>query len=139
MSVAARVFFVQIVDGASLQSKAVDQWTRELPVTAARGYIYDRNGKVLAGNLTSYAVYVRSRSVKDPAGVAKRLSEVLGVDADALYTKIVSDASSEITVKRRVEKSVTDRLMKYDLDGVYFSTDNTRVYPFGDSLCQILG
>ena len=75
-----RVFYVQIVDGKSLQKKAIDQWTRELPVKAKRGKIVDRNGIVLAENKQTYAVYVRTRVVDDPEKTADVLSEILGVE-----------------------------------------------------------
>ncbi len=133
------MFFVQIVDGESLQSKAVDQWTRELPIKAVRGNIVDRNGVILAGNSPSYAVFVRARSVTNVDKVCTVLSEILEVDKDKLFDKITSQKSSEITVKTKVDKSIIDEIEKYDLQGVYFSSDGTRVYPYGDMLCQILG
>ena len=122
-----------------MQSKAVDQWTRELPIVATRGNITDRNGVVLAGNEQSYAVYVRTRSVENKEEVASVLSKVFEVDYEELKNKIDKAKTSSITVKRRVDKTAIDKLTQYNLSGVYYSTDNTRVYPYGDSLCQVLG
>lgn len=133
------MFYVQIIWGKDLQSKAIDQWTRELPVTATRGKIVDRNGLTLVGNAQSYAVYARCRSVTDPQKTAKVLAEVLDMDEASLYEKIRKHATSEITVKKRVDKASVIKLSEYDLDGVYFTTDNTRVYPYGETACQILG
>ena len=42
----ARFFYLQVVDGELLRYLALDQWTREIPVVAARGRITDRNGVV---------------------------------------------------------------------------------------------
>ena len=56
---------MQIISGRELQEKAVDQWTRELPVKARRGVITDRNGLILAENKQSYAVFIRTRVVGD--------------------------------------------------------------------------
>ena len=39
-----RLLYVQVFQGGLLQAKATDQWTRDLPVVAERGTIYDRNG-----------------------------------------------------------------------------------------------
>ncbi len=137
--IAGRVFYVQVIHGNELQSKAIDQWTRELPIVASRGNIVDRNGVVLAGNKQSYSVFVRPRSVKDPEQVAVTLSEICGADKGKLLEKIKSDGVSEITAARRVGKDVIALLSEKNLDGVYYSEDNTRVYPYGDLLCQILG
>ena len=59
----SRLFIVQVIMGETLQARAVDQWTRELPVKAVRGNIVDANGEILAGNDAAYAVYVRPRCV----------------------------------------------------------------------------
>ena len=128
-----------MVKGEKLREKAVDQWTRELPVKAVRGDIYDANGVLLAGSEGSYCVYIRTRSVKDPEKTAELLAEKLNTDGDALLKKIKNAGSGEITVKRSVEAETIKELSKTRLDGVYFAPDNTRVYPFCDMLCQTLG
>ncbi|MBQ9081280.1 MAG: stage V sporulation protein D [Clostridia bacterium] len=118
---------------------ALDQWMREIPIVAERGKITDRNGVVLAGNQTSYAVYLRARAVNDKEGTARVLSETLGCDYTQLYNKMTSGHVSEITVAKKVKKEAIERLCAYDLDGVYFSRDNTRVYSYYELLCKVLG
>ena len=61
----ARFFYIQVIWGQELVLRATDQWNREIPVIAARGNILDRNGQQLAGNLTTYSVFVRPNAVKD--------------------------------------------------------------------------
>lgn len=122
-----------------MQIKAIDQWTRELPLVAKRGVITDRNGVVLAGSVQSYSVFVRSRSVTDSNQVASVLSRVLDLDKSTLLNKIQNNKSSEITVKKRVDKKTIDELLGYSLSGVYYCPDYTRVYPYGNSLSQVLG
>lgn len=133
------MFYVEVVSSKSLQEKAIDQWTRELPVKASRGSIVASGGEVLAANEKKYAVYVRTRCVKDSEKVAKVLSELFDVDYEKLYEKIVKKSSSEITVKRRVTKLDVVKLSEYDLDGVYYSTDYERVYPYNEILSSVLG
>lgn len=139
MLVLSRTFYIQVVWGKDLREIAIDQWTRELPITAVRGEIVDASGDLLAGNKTSYAVYVRPRCVTDEALVAKTLSNLFEVDENKLLNKIKSQNLSEITVVRQIDKSKAIELEKYDLDGVYYSVDNTRVYPYSDMLSQTLG
>ena len=112
---------------------------REIPVVAERGLVTDRNGVVLAENNTSYTVFARSNAVKDKTGTARLLSDCLGVDGDTLLKKLESVKASEITVARHVGKGAIDTLAEANPEGVYYSRDNTRVYPKGDSLCQVLG
>ena len=43
-----RLGYLQFVKGGWLQEKAIDQWTRELPLNPIRGNINDVNGVTLA-------------------------------------------------------------------------------------------
>lgn len=135
----ARFFYVQIIWDDTLRALALDQWMREIPIIAERGKITDTNGVLLAGNQSSYAVFVRPRAVIKKEYTVTVLSEVLNLDPNTLYTKIEKSASSEITLARAVKKEVIEKLCAYSLDGVYFSRDNSRTYPYGDLLCQTIG
>ena len=42
---AGRLFFLQIIQGGFLSSKATDQWYRDIPLNAPRGIIYDAGGQ----------------------------------------------------------------------------------------------
>lgn len=135
----ARFFYIQVIRSDEMRYRALDQWTREIPVVAERGEILDRNGTVLAGNVTSYTVFVRPNAVKDKAHTADVLSEIFGNDREELYRELTTSKVSELTVAKHVEKSLADRLGEYDLPGVYYARDNTRTYPYSDMLSQVLG
>ena len=68
--------------------RALDQWTRELPIVAERGKITDRNGVVLADNTTAYTVFARSNAVKDKAKTAALLASALDVNEETVYKKL---------------------------------------------------
>ena len=72
-----RLFFLQVVEAKYLQQKAEEQWTRDLPINAERGTIYDRNGIALAVSYTTYDIFVRHSNVEDEEAVAKLLSKKL--------------------------------------------------------------
>ncbi len=135
----ARFFYVQIIWSEELNYRALDQWTRELPIVAERGKITDRNGVVLADNSTAYTVYARSNAVKDKAQTSYALAEVLQKDQTTIYEKLTKKKASEITVAKRVEKSRIEALSQLSLDGVYYARDNVRQYPKGNALSQVLG
>lgn len=134
-----RLFYLEVIASERLQKKAIDQWTRELPLKASRGKILSSNGTALATNKSSYAVYIRTRQVKNPERVASVLSQIFGVDEQKLLDKMRKKATSEITVKRQVDKESIVKLTNYQLDGVYYSVDNTRLYPYNQLLCSVLG
>jgi len=134
-----RLAYVQLAQGRELQSKAMDQWMRELPVTPARGKITDVNGKLLVSDYTTYSVYVRPRAVKNAAAAASLLSQTVGVDKTKIFDKINKGGVSEITVAKQVEKPQADALKLAGLDGIYLSEDAKRNYIYGDFLTQVLG
>ena len=138
-AVISRVGYIQLVDGANLQSKAVSQWTRDLPLEAKRGAMLDRNGVVLADTSTLYTLYVRPRAVKDVSALCKALSSVLDVTYQKLYDKIAGKKVSEITVAKKLTKIQMLEIIDMNISGVYFSEDTLRYYPYGNFLTQVLG
>jgi len=130
---------VQVVWGVDLQKHAVDQWTRELPVVAVRGKITDRKGTVLVDNQDTYSVFVRPNAVKEKRETARALAKILDLNEEQLYEKLKNSKVSELTVKKHVDKNTVLALSQNELAGVYYARDNTRVYPYGEFLTQILG
>lgn len=134
-----RFFYVQVIWSEELGYRALDQWTRELPIVAERGKITDRNGVVLADNSTAYTVFARSNAVKDTEGTAALLSQVLHMEQETLYERLTKKKASEVTIAKKVGKGEIANLSELSLGGVYYSRDNIRYYPKGDALCQVLG
>ena len=134
-----RLLYVQVAWGSDLQELATDQWNREIPVVAARGIISDRNGTVLAGNKTTYSVFLRPNAVQNAEYTSTVLSGLFDLDPKAILNKIQGGKVSEVTVARQVGKERIEKLVSYDLAGVYYSRDNSRQYTYNDALCQVLG
>ena len=59
---AFRVGWIQIVRGAEYSEMATEQQTSDIPLTARRGVIYDRNGKELAISAVTNTIWVRPAS-----------------------------------------------------------------------------
>ncbi len=137
--VLGRLFYVQVIWGNDLQEKAIDQWTREIPVVATRGKITDINGVVLADNDDTYTVFVRKKAVDSIKDTAKSLSDVLEIDYEYVLNRLTTTVSSEVTVKKQVKKEKINLLLSKNLNGVYYSRDNSRVYPYNDFLTSVLG
>jgi stage V sporulation protein D (sporulation-specific penicillin-binding protein) len=139
LCVVGRLFYVQVIWGEDLQEKALDQWTREIPIIAERGKIVDANGVVLVGNDDTYSVFVRKKAVKDVNALASSLSNILELDYDYVYNRLTTTVSSEVTIKKQVEKEKISKLLNENFSGVYYSRDNSRIYPYNDFLTSVLG
>lgn len=137
--VLGRLLYVQVIWGEDLQKKAIDQWTREIPVIAERGKIVDTNGVVLVDNADTYTVFVRKSAVSDMEATARGISECLQLDYETVYKRLIGTVSSEITIKKQVNKENINNLIEKSLTGVYYSRDNSRTYPFNEFLTSTLG
>lgn len=135
----SRFLYVQVIWKDELTYRALDQWTREIPVVAARGKIYDRNGELLAGNESAYSVYARANAVDDAENAAHVLSALLGVSYEETYAKLTDKSRSEITLVKQADKNLVEKIAGTNLKGVYYARDNKRIYPYGDLACQVLG
>lgn len=134
-----KLFWVQIIQGKTLQTKAISQWTRDLPLAGLRGSILDRNGNTLASSYTSYDVYVRGSNITNPSEVALFLSELLGLDYDTIEEKASKKNVSESLIARQVSESAVKAIINKDLDGIYITETSTRQYPYSNLLSSVLG
>jgi len=131
--------YIQVIWGEELQEKAIDQWTREIPVVAARGKIVDRNGVIVVDNKDTYSVFVRKKAITDFEKVVNSLSQILGLEKSYVENRLNKTVSSEVTIKKQVTKGQLDELLRCSLSGVYYSRDNSRTYPYGEYLSSVLG
>lgn len=83
-----RLGWIQVVNGEKLRMLAVQQQTRDVPITARRGTIYDRNGKELAVSVTTFTVWGTPSEIKSKEVVAKSLAEILDLDEENVLSNI---------------------------------------------------
>ncbi|MBR7111002.1 MAG: PASTA domain-containing protein [Clostridia bacterium] len=138
-AIIGRFGYLQLVQGESLQQKALSQWTRDLPLKAERGKILDTNGEILAGTSTLYTLYVRPRAISDASSLCKAIAPVIGADYTTLLNKIQGKKVSEITVAKKLTKEQMLIIKNMNISGIYFSEDTLRYYPYGDFMTQLLG
>ena len=73
-----RIWFLQIMQGASIMLKSRENQTRIIRINAPRGIFYDRNGKIMAASRTSHNVMAVPDDLKDKPEVIKLLSKIFG-------------------------------------------------------------
>ena len=111
---------------------------RERAIKAERGKILDRNGNLLAGNVSVSTISVIHSQVKEPERVIKILSEELGMEEDVIRKK-VEKVSSREKIKSNVEKAVSDKIRGYRLAGVTVDEDYKRDDEYGPLASKVLG
>ena len=126
----------QFVRGSEMQTSAIEQQTMDSVVTSKRGIIYDRNGKVLAQSVSVQTVTASPAEVKKSkkaAKTAKKLAELLNMDADEIEKKITRNSMYEI-VARKIDNSTAEKIRKAGLKGIYLIEDSKRTYPYGSQI-----
>ncbi len=134
-----RLFYLQVLWGTTLQYRAYDQWTRELPFRADRGDIVDANGVVLAKSSSSYTLYARPNELEDIPYIASSIADIIDMDKDKLIEKLSRKGVSEITVAKSLTKAQMLALIATDVDGLYLTANSDRYYTYGNFLTQVLG
>ncbi len=135
----SRLSYLQIFNNTEYVKKGLTQWLRDLPLTAIRGSITDRNGVVLASSYTTYDLYVRPADVNDFSAVSRVISQNLAMDYDDVYEKITSTKYGEIRIKKDIEKLDVQKVLTEYQKGIFFTTNTQRNYKYDSMLCQILG
>ena len=136
-----KVFYIQVFQYNKLNTLAKDLWSRNLTIEADRGKILDRNGNVLADNLTTTSLILIPNQIKDKELVTKKLSEILNVSYDDMKKHVYKVTSIERVHPegRRLSYEIAEKISNLKLDGVYLVKESKRYYPYGDLLSHTLG
>ena len=136
-----KVFYIQVFEYKKLNKLASDLWSRDLEIEADRGKILDRNGVVLADNLTTTALILVPNQIKDKEGAVTGLADILGVSYDEMKKHVYKKTSIERVHPegRRLSYEVAEKIRNLDLEGVYLVKEAKRYYPYQDLLAHTLG
>ncbi|HWQ79686.1 MAG TPA: penicillin-binding transpeptidase domain-containing protein [Anaerovoracaceae bacterium] len=148
MGLAFRVGWIQVVASEKYAKLAVEQQTRDVPIPAKRGVIYDRNGKELAISAVTNSIWARPGVVKDSSEpeqaqanldkTASKLAEILGMDKNKIL-EIISRNQSLVKVAKYVDKEKADQIREAGLKGVEIAEDVRRYFPMGAFMAHLLG
>lgn len=136
-----RVFYIQVFDYKKLNEYASDLWSRNLPIEANRGLILDRNGVVLADNLTTTSLVLIPNQIKEKEKATEELAKILNVSYDEMKKHVYKKTSIERVHPegRRLSYDVAEKISNLKLDGIYLVKEAKRYYPYGNLLSHSLG
>ncbi|MDU4859465.1 MAG: stage V sporulation protein D [Terrisporobacter othiniensis] len=134
-----RIGYLQLIKGEWLSTKASEQQTREIPIEAKRGTIYDTNMKELAVSVTKYTVWCKPVEVKDAKKTSEELAKILDEKYDDVYKKVSKNNMALVKVKRWIDDDMADKITKAGLSGIWVAEDNQRYYPYGNFASYVLG
>lgn len=139
--VVVKIFYVQVFQYDKLYSLANDLWSRDLPVEANRGLILDRNGVVLANNLTTTSLVLVPNQIKNKKKTTSELAKILNISYSDMYKHVNKKTSIERVHPegRRLSYEVANKINDLKLPGVYLVKESKRNYPYKNMLSHTLG
>ena len=136
-----KILYIEMVDYKKLVSLANDLWSRDLPIEANRGLILDRNGVILADNITTTSLVLVPNQIENKDEVTKVLADILKVSYDEMKSHVYKKTSIERVHPegRRLSYEIADKINSYNFRGVYLVKESKRYYPYGETLSHVLG
>jgi stage V sporulation protein D (sporulation-specific penicillin-binding protein) len=140
-SLVVRLAYVQLSQGEKLSDKVEDSLRRNIPFTAKRGEILDREGIPLAYNISTPTVYAVPVQVKEKQKTAQQLAPLLGMTEEKLMS-LLTKKSMSVKLQpggRKITMELAASIRDLQLPGIVVAEDSKRYYPYGDLAAHILG
>jgi cell division protein FtsI (penicillin-binding protein 3) len=109
------------------------------PILAQRADITDRNGRVLATNLQTYALYAQPKDMVDPARVAREVSAIFPDMNAADLERRLTDGRSFMWLRKVLSPEQMQKVHDIGDPGLLFGPREMRLYPNGTLAAHVLG
>ena len=134
------------VQGEDLRTMIESRWTDSRTLHGKRGSILDRNGEIIAEEISSYTIVAilddrYDRYVEDPQATASELAGVLDMDEGILADYLSRDAAQvELGPSaKNLSYETMQEVENLDLDGIVFREDPRRYYPKQTFASHVIG
>ncbi|OAL81363.1 penicillin-binding protein 2 [Acinetobacter sp. SFB] len=141
----ARYAYLQIANYDEFSTASDQNRIRLQPLAPARGYIYDRNGILLADNYPVFSATMSRADVKDIEDTVERLTPILALtqeDIDRFSSRIKTSKKTErVSLKLNLTETDIAKFseVKFQFPGVNIETQMTRYYPHGELFAHVVG
>lgn len=108
-------------------------------ILAQRADIVDRNGRILATNMLTHALYAQPKDMVDPAATAERLAEIFPDLKAQDLKKRFTDGRSFLWIKRVLSPEQMQQVHEIGDPGLFFGPREMRLYPNGPLAAHVLG
>lgn len=137
LTVTVRLFDLQVLQGKKYSDFVASQINSQLSVSENRGYIYDVNGNILAGNKTTASLYAFRKNIKNYNEFAKELKR-WGITLNSKTKNSLTKTDSFTWIARRIELDKAEKMVK-NIKGLEYFKEEARFYPQGSMLANVIG
>lgn len=140
----ARYAYLQVITHARYQAQAENNRIKLISNAPARGYIYDRNGYLLADNKPVFSAVLSPDEVDNPKQALQLLAPIFALTADDItdiIAKIDKNSKEPVTIKLDLtaEQIAQFSERKPFFQGITIQTKLTRIYPYGELFAHVIG
>lgn len=141
----SRYAYLQIVHYDEFSTASDKNRIRLQPLAPARGYIYDRNGVLLADNYPVFTATLSKTDIENIDDVIQRLTPILNLsteDIDRFKSRIKTAKKTErVAIKLNLNEVDIAKFseVKFQFPGVKIETQMTRYYPHGELFAHVIG
>jgi len=140
-----RLWYLQVISYDRYRDLSEKNRIRYMPIAAARGPIYDRDGELLVDNRPAFGIAALRQDVDDPQQLLDQLAGFLPTPREELQRRW--DAGKRLPPYRPimlapdVDRDVMDRIQEHavELPGVLTEVRPIRAYPYGESAAHLFG
>ena len=141
----ARYAYLQVFHHQEFTEASDKNRIRLQPIAPARGYIYDRNGILLADNYPVFTATLSKADIEDMDDTVKRLTPIINLtedDINGFNSRVKASRKTErVTLKLNLTEQDIARFseVKFQFPGVEIETQMTRYYPHGELFAHVIG
>ncbi len=140
-----RLWYLQGINGAHFRDLSENNRTRTIRTAAPRGYIFDREGRILVRNRASFNIALIMEDTPDVKATIHELAAISGRSEQDLQGQLdarrVRSPFEPKVVMPDVSREELARIMvnNYRLPGVIVNVSPARAYPYGTMAAQVFG
>ncbi len=140
-----RYAYLQIFEYDTYQTLAESNRVKLQAIAPPRGYIYDRNGILLADNRPVFTAVINSQEVSNIDDTLARITPIFQLSADDIARfkarLLAAHRYESIALKINLSEADIARFaeVKYQFSGVDIEVKLARYYPYGELFAHALG
>ncbi|MBN1980241.1 MAG: penicillin-binding protein 2, partial [Chitinivibrionales bacterium] len=145
-----RLFFLQVIQADTHIRISKENQMRLKTIKAPRGYIYDRNGVILARNRPSYSISILPYKVNKKIDLVEKLMQIHDCNDQPIFDSTELTKRIAMAKFRRFDNTILKEDVSVDivsvieehaleLPGILVQTESRREYPLGPSSFHVLG
>lgn len=141
----ARFYFLQVVQYSEFSAQAEDNRIAVLPSPPPRGLIYDRNGVILAENVSEYSLELNPNRIRQLDQVIEELGHIVEISArdKRRFKRLIEESKTVdfLPLKTRLTDAEVAKLaaFRFRFPGVEVRARMIRRYPYGETASHVLG